>query len=377
MALVEQAPVLEPVRTQLPPEPARLVSVDALRGFTMICMFSEGFGLPYFRHSAWLAPLANQFEHTDWNMALPWDLHFWDLIQPLFMFIVGVVMPISFARRWAGGESWFRSLRHVLQRSAILILLGLYARSVQANRPVLDLINVLAQVSVTYLIAFLLLRKHWTVQAGAAFALLAMHWALYQFGSAPGVLGPYVKNANMGWYLDQAILHKNWGGAYATINCVSSAANTIFGMMAGQLLMGALPLARKLRILALTGVAGVAVGLALSPAIPLNKKIWTASFALYSTGATLLALLLFYWIFDVKGKSAWAKWFVVVGSNSIFIYMFHETQHRWLYQIAMNWMGWPIQWWGPLGQMLASLLVTAFEIAVCVWLYRRKIFIRV
>lgn len=335
---------------------ARLLSIDAFRGFTMLCMLGEGFGLGL-----------QQFQHVDWNMAIPGDLHFWDLIQPFFMFIVGLVMPMSFARRWERGETWGHSLVHVLRRSAILILLGLFARSVQANRPVLDLINVLAQIAFTYLVAFLLLRKHWTVQAGVAVALLAGHWALYQFASAPGVVGPWVKNANIGWYLDKLILHKNWSGAYATINCVSSAANTIFGMMAGRLLVSAIPLARKLRLLALTGVAGVIIGFVLSPAIPLNKKIWTASFAFYSTGTTLLALLLFYWICDVQQKRSWAQLFVIVGSNSIFIYVFHETLHRYGLHAA--------RLVSPAA--VATLLVTAFEVLVCWALYRRKIFIRV
>jgi predicted acyltransferase len=354
-----------------------MLGIDAFRGFTMICMLSEGFGLPHFREHPILGPLGRQFQHVDWNMSIPGDLHFWDLIQPFFMFIVGVVMPVSFARRWDAGETWTQCLMHVLRRSAILIFLGLLARSWGPGRPTLDLINVLAQVAVTYLIAFLLLRQSWRVQAGAALALLAAHTALYEFASAPGVLGPWVKNANIGWYLDKLLLNKNWGGAYATINCFSSAANTIFGMMAGHLLASALTAARKMRILAITGVTALAAGLALSPLIPLNKKIWTASFAIYSTGATLLALLLFYWLCDVKAKQAWAKLFTIVGANSIFIYVFHETQHSKMSQIAQGIFAFPAPDWEPFGKLLAAWLVLAVEVALCVWLYRRKIFLKV
>jgi predicted acyltransferase len=368
-----------PVRTtghDSKPGTARVLSIDAFRGFTMICMIAEGFGLLYFVKNPIIGPIAAQFEHVDWNMSIPVDLHFWDLIQPFFMFIVGTVMPISFAQRWAAGEPWSRSLVHVLRRSALLILCGLIARSIQANRPVIDLINVLAQIAFTYLVAFLLLRKSWKVQGAVALGLLALHWAIYQFASAPGVQGPWVKDANIGWYIDRLILHKNWGGSYATINCLSSAANTIFGMMAGELLISALPLARKMRILAFTGILGIASGLAMSAFIPLNKKIWTASFALYSTGMTLLALLLFYWIFDVKEKRRWATLFIVVGANSIFIYLFHEILHRWLNQTALVFTGWAVDWWGPGGKALTTLAVIAFQIWVCFWLYRRKIFFK-
>jgi predicted acyltransferase len=375
------SPAAVPVQTTtagLQSGPGRVLSIDVFRGFTMICMIGEGFGLLHFRNNPVIAPIAAQFQHVDWNIAIPRDLHFWDLIQPFFMFIVGLVMPISFARRWAAGESWGQSLAHVLKRSALLILFGLIARSVQANRPVIDLINVLAQVAFTYLVAFLLLRANWKVQGAAALGLLAVHWAIYQFASAPGVQGPWVKDANIGWYLDRLVLHKNWSGSYATINCISSAANTIFGMMTGELLLvSALPLARKMRLLALLGAVGVAAGFALSLAIPMNKKIWTASFAIYSTGMTLFALLLFYWIFDLKKKRRWATIFVMVGANSIFIYLFHEILHRWLTQTAAIFTGWAIDWWGPGGKALTTLAVIAFEIWGCAWLYRRKIFFKI
>src|SRR5579884_2156686 len=299
MAAPQTAATAPPIKTPVPAT-GRVVSIDAFRGFTMVCMIGEGFGLGHYHNNPIVGPIAAQFQHVDWNISIPNDLHFWDLIQPFFMSIVGAVMPISFARRWAAGESWTRSLLHVLKRCALLILFGLIARSIQANRPVIDLINVLAQIAFTYLVAFLLLRKHWTVQASVAVALLALDWGLYVFGAPAGAPSPWTKDANFGEYLDRLILHKNWGGSYATINCIPSAANTIFGVLAGELLMSALPLARKLRVLALTGATGVIAGFALSIVIPLNKKIWTPSFAIYSTGMTLLALLLFYWICDVK-----------------------------------------------------------------------------
>lgn len=376
MAATETAVPARASGRESTPGTGRVLSIDAFRGFTMICMIAEGFGLLYFLKNPIIGPIAAQFQHVDWNMSIPVDLHFWDLIQPFFMFIVGTVMPISFARRWAAGEPWSRSLLHVLRRSALLILFGLMARSIQANRPVVDLINVLAQIAFTYLVAFLLLRKNWKVQGAVALGLLALHWAIYQFASAPGVQGPWVKDANIGWYLDRLVLHKNWSGGYATINCLSSAANTIFGMMAGELLISTLPLARKMRVLAVAGILGVASGLALSALIPLNKKIWTASFALYSTGMTLLALLLFYWVFDVKEKRRWATLFIVVGANSIFIYLFHEILHRWLNQTALVFTGWAVDLWGPGGKAFTTLVVIAFQIWVCFWLYRRKIFFK-
>ncbi len=354
------------------PEKERVYSIDAFRGFTMVCMISGSFGLLFYLDHPVLGAVAEQFRHAEWH-----GMTAWDLVQPFFMFIVGAVMPISFARRWASGETWAQSFGHVLRRCALLIGFGLLARSIQADRPVLDLINVLAQLAFTYFVAFLLLRAGWRVQGAAAMGLLALHWAFYQFASAPGVEGPWVRNANIGWYLDRAILGKNWGGSYATINCLSSAANTIFGVMAGALLTGSLPAARKARILVLTGVAAIAAGLALDPVIPIIKKIWTASFALYSLGFTLLALLFFYWVCDVMGKRTWARVFVVVGSNSIFIYLLHEILNRWLTHTGLVFTGWAVELWGPAGNVLNTWLVLSFQIWLCFWLYRRKIFFKI
>jgi predicted acyltransferase len=366
------APVSQP---RVAPESSRagerLYSVDAFRGFTMLCMFSMGFGLLFYRDHPLIGPIAYQFEHEAWE-----GMRFWDLIQPFFMFIVGVVMPVSFGRRWALGETWGQSLRHVLRRCALLILFGLLARSISAGRPVLDLINVLAQLSFTYFVAFLVLRQSWRAQGAVGMGLLAVHWAIYQFSSAPGVEGPWVRDANIGWYLDRAILGKNWGGSYATINILSSAANTIFGVMVGSLLLSGAPQRRKMLILAGSGLAAIAMGLALSPWIPIIKKIWTASFALYSTGFTVLALLLFYWVCDVRGWQKWAKVFVIVGSNSIFIYLFYEILGRWMRETGKVFTGWAMDAWGAPGQVLNVWLIIAFQVYVCYWLYRRKIFFK-
>jgi predicted acyltransferase len=349
----------------------RLVSLDAFRGLTMIWMISEGFGLSAFRGHPVLGPVAEQFRHQDWH-----GMNAWDLIQPFFMFIVGVAMPYSFGKRWAAGEPWSRSLLHVLRRSALLIIFGLVARSIQANKPVIDLINVLAQIAFTYLVAFLILRLHWMAQAGVALALLGVHTALYEFATAPGVLGPWVQDANIGWYLDMRLLGKTWSGSYATINFLSSAANTIFGVLAGELLISSLPSRKKLTILLTVGVACIGLGLALDPVIPIIKKIWTASFAIYSTGFTLIALAAFHWICDVRGRVRWAKLLIIVGANSIFIYLFHEMLNRWLHQAATVFLGWSVTLWGPAGQVLIACALVAFQIYVCWWLWRRRIFFK-
>ncbi len=346
----------------------RIASIDALRGFTMFCMFSTGFGLQYFAGN----PMARQFEHSQWH-----GMTFWDLIQPFFMFIVGAVMPISFSRRWKAGETWRYSLQHVLWRSLLLLFCGEMARSFQARRPVLDLINVLAQLAFAYPVAFLTLRRAWRFQGGVAAGLLLFHGVLYQFGRGPGVTGAWVPDANFGWYLDGLVLGTHWGRhfGYATINCVSSTANVIFGVMAGAWLMErGVSGGRKIVWLVAFGVGGVAAGLALDPFVPIIKKLWTPSFALCSGGASLLMLALFYWICDVRKWTGWAKMFLIVGANSIFIYLFHETVAGYVSAGARR--GLELVWVGPWSRFTAAWIVIAVHVGLCWALWRKRIFIR-
>ncbi len=124
------------------------------------------------------------------------------------------------------------------------------------------------------------------------------------------------------------------------------------------------------------GLALLALGLALDPFVPLVKRIWTASFALYSAGWSLLALALLYWLCDMRKFRGWARVFVMVGANSIFIYLFHEILRRWLNQTALVFTGWAVEVWGPWGKAMGVWLVIGFEIYVCYWLFKRRIFFK-
>lgn len=350
--------------------PARVVSVDILRGLTMALMLSEGFALdPLLRHTP-LEWLGAQFEHQPWN-----GMRLWDMIQPMFMFLVGVSMPFALAVREARGATWSQTLGHVLKRAGLLIFWGLVARSAQAGYARLDLINVLAQIAFTYTVAFLLIKRVWWQQLLAGLVLLGVHEAMYWLGQPPTALSPYEPKNNYGALLDFAVLGKNWGGGYATINCISSAFNTIAGVLAGYVLMKEKGSGR-LRSLLISAAVCVAVGWAISPIVPINKKIWTASFALVSTGITLAAVgLASEWI-DERQHQRGLELFKAIGMNSIFIYVAHEILHGYLFRAFDR------------GLMAAGLadptvltlvpLLTIFmaELALCWWLYQRKLFFK-
>ena len=101
----------------------RLTSLDAFRGATMLFMASEIMGLPrlmrQFPDSGTAQFMASMLDHRPWVGCSPWDL-----IQPAFMFMVGVAMPFAFAARAARGDAWGRQAGHAVKRAAMLVLVG-------------------------------------------------------------------------------------------------------------------------------------------------------------------------------------------------------------------------------------------------------------
>ena len=153
-------------------EQSRMLSIDFFRGFTMFMLIGEFSGFfgslvdPYL-DGTFLSAIGMQLHHVDWI-----GLHFWDLIQPFFMFIVGVAMPFSMTKRWNRGDSWNATLRHAVIRSLLLLLLGWALYCIGPGKITFHFTNVLAQLSVTYIIAFLLMRKTVKWQLIVSFLLI-------------------------------------------------------------------------------------------------------------------------------------------------------------------------------------------------------------
>lgn len=353
--------------------PKRLESLDAFRGLTMILLVSEGFGIPYLQDYPHLGWFAHQFTHHPWH-----GMYFWDLIQPFFMFIVGVAMPFSFAVRWERGETWNRSLVHVFRRSFILFFLGVILHCSYRNRPVWELWNVLTQLSFTYFIAFLFMRKSLRTQLIVSFAILLFNYLAYRFIPVPGVTDPWAKDSNLGAFMDRILMGKiNPGGGWVTINFIGSTAHTMWGVIAGTVLKSSRPAGRKILILAAGGVIGIALGLALDPLTPIVKRICTSSFIIESGGWSLLVLALFYTVVDVRGIRKPVKFMVIAGMNPIFIYLFKELLGGWL----NNFIGiFTLPFLRNLG--VAGKIVQDNIVLLAIWyiaclLYSRKIFIRI
>lgn len=360
----------------------RLLSLDFYRGLTMFLLVAEGAGLwyavvdPYFDGSL-LDTIGTQFHHHPWN-----GLRFWDLVQPFFMFIVGVAMPISFGKRWARGDSWGETLKHTLYRSFVLLALGLLLHCIYSGKPVFELWNVLSQLSFTYLVAFLIMRKSWTFQISFSVGLLLLTEILYRFWWIEGFNQPFTPDQNFGAWLDLVLMGKLSGGHWVAVNALPTAAHTIWGVVAGQLLISNRETAEKLKKLLLFGIGLVALGYLMDPVTPIIKRIATTSFTIVSGGWCLLVLLASFYVFDVKKLYIKpARFFAIVGMNPLFIYLFSELGGAdWFYSMVevfsvgiLGIISIPGGWIG----IVTSLVVLGLMWYMTYFLYKRKIFISI
>ncbi len=358
----------------------RLLSLDVFRGLTMFLLMGEAArvyaSLSTASEGSWLHHLMIQFHHH------PWDgLRFWDLIQPFFMFIVGVAMPFSYKSRLSRGDRHATIQNHIFYRCFLLFLFGTGLHCVYSHKLVWELWNVLTQLSFTILLAFFLMRSSWKLQIGASLLLLVLTEILYRLYDPAA---PFVKDANFGSYLDMILMGKiNNGGGWVTVNCLPTAAHTIWGVVCGQLLLSDRSAEQKLRYFLIAAATGLVTGYLMHflQITPIIKRIATSSFVLASGGWAILVLGLFYWWVDLKGNPIGVRFFSIVGMNSIFIYLFAETVgHQWLGGFTKTFNH---GFLGLLGlpemalDITNALLVWGIMWYLCYFLYKKSIFFKI
>jgi len=321
-----------------------------------------------------VSAIGKQLHHVDWI-----GLHFWDLIQPFFMFIVGVAMPFSFSRRWAKGDSWNKTFHHVLKRSFILLLFGWALYCISPGKITFNFTNVLAQLAVTYLIAFLIMRKGLKWQVVISFAILLLSDLLYQIWPVDGFNQPFVPDHNFGSWFDVTLLGSLSPGRWVSFNAIPTSAHTIWGVIAGKILMDKWEPNRKIKIFLLAGIIGVLAGYLLNPVIPIIKHICTSSFVIVSGGWCFIALALSYWLIDVLNFRKVPFFFAIVGMNPLFIYIFaHVGGNILLRNMAKPFTNALFSWSSDFGKEFAvTLTVWALLWLICYSLYKRKIFIKI
>ena len=465
---------------------ARLVSLDAYRGMVILAMAVSGFafantlrdhpeildqydGDSFDQSWRWIwNTLAYQFSHTQWT-----GCSFWDLIQPSFMFMVGVSMPFSYSRRSLMAQSAARRFGHVIARSLILIFLGVFLSSQRDGFVNFTFTNVLAQIGLGYAFLYLFLgQRFWVQLFGVAAILGGYGYYFFQYeipqadqtnltlyleaevlpgiekrdipkqekeklkkietglferietDSLAGLPAHWNKHTNAAAELDRKLLNwkgfprnetefngqKFWvnSGGYQTLNFIPSIATMLFGLMAGQLLRNGRSQKEILKRLLTGGAVCFIVAMAVDTTIwpyqiegwnwsfcPAVKRIWTPTWAVFSAGWCFWILGMFYWVIDVKGFQRWAFFMQIVGMNSIAFYCMSQLIRGWGGRMFKIWLT-------TFEEMVAALTQFEFSLSyfiydknyayagifefvarvfvlwlIVLWLYRRKIFVRI
>lgn len=305
----------------------RIKSIDALRGFDMfwitggdaffIALFTF-FGTPLFHG------LALQLDHPHWA-----GFRFYDLIFPLFLFIVGLSMPFSITRRLEKGSSKRDLYKHIIRRTILLYLLGLvYNGLFNFDFANLRYTGVLHRIAFTYFFASIIVMNF--KQRGQliwALAITLGYWLILLLIPVPG-FGTYnlTPEGNLGAYLDQRFLPGSFccyqfGDNEGLLTNFPAIVNVLAGVFIGSRLMKAEPYLDKLKHFLILATSLIAIALIWNLVLPINKYLWTGSYVALTIGLSIFALGLFYYIIDVKGHTKWAFPFTVIGMNCITIYV--------------------------------------------------------
>ena len=303
----------------------RLVSLDAFRGITVAGMVLVN------NPGTWRA-VYPPLRHADWHGWTPTDLIF-----PFFLFIVGVAIPLALGRRLAGGEPRAVVVTKILRRSVIIFALGLLLHAI----PDFDFANiripgVLQRIAVCYLVASLVFV--WTrrrTQAGLAVALLLGYWAALMLVPVPGFgRGNLDPQGNLAAFVDRTLLGPHiWRAACVydpegILSTLPAVATTLLGVLTGDWLRAARPPGVTARGLFAAGIIGVGLGELWGVWLPINKALWTSSYAMLTAGAALLGLATCYWLAEVRGWRAWTRPFVILGVNALALFFLSSLVAR-------------------------------------------------
>ena len=302
----------------------RLMSLDVLRGmdmFFLVCLSYIFVALPEVSNNPVFNWLANQCEHPEWA-----GFTMYDIVFPMFIFIVGVAMPFSFKRRM-GMEGGRKELyKHVFIRTLTLVILGVVLWQTPGGpHPEYGYYSVLYRIGFSYFFAaIIMMNTGIRGQIYWAFGLFVGHWLLMRFVPVPGYgIGDFSPEGNLDTYIGNQVaqfISPNFRYVFA-VSLIPSVSNALFGVLAGHWLMSDRKPEIKALWLLYTSIVLIVLSLLIHLDFPINKKIGSPSFHLLTCGISIFLLATFYWLIDVKGIKKWAFFLVVVGVNPITIYV--------------------------------------------------------
>jgi len=370
------------------------MSLDVFRGATMAAMLLVN------NPGDW-GSIYSQLDHAAWN---GWT--FTDLIFPFFLWIVGAAIPLSMGRRLEGGEPRHKAVLRILRRSAIIIALGVALNGFpHYDFHTIRVSGVLQRIGVCYLFAsliFLILGIRG--QVIAIIYLLTGYWLLMALMPVPGWgHGLLDEHGNFSEFVDSLLLHGHTWKETRTydpegiVSTIPAIATVLFGIMGGHLLRSRLSAAEKTAWFFVAGNALLLAGEIMNYWLPINKKLWTSSYAVFMAGMAMNIFAICYWLVDVKGLKKWAKPFAIYGMNAITVFVLTGLLGRistlvpagtangqpivlktWLFghlKAAFALIG------GPLAtpknsSLLYALMYVALMYGVAWTMYRRKWFLR-
>jgi predicted acyltransferase len=236
----------------------------------------------------------------------------------------------------------------------------------------------MAQLSVTYLIAFLLMRKPAWMQIAVSFGLILLNDLLYHLWPVEGFNQPFEPGHNFGSWTDLMLTGSTDHGNWVPFNAIPTSAHTIWGVLTGWLLMKNWTPRKKITTLLTIGAAGVIIGFAMSPFIPIIKHICTSSFIIVSGGFCLIAMALSFWIIDVLQYRKVPLFFAVFGMNPLFIYLMGSSFRQFFARLTNPFIHRIFSLTSEANLIVISTLVIAAMLwYVCYFLYKHKVFIRI
>jgi predicted acyltransferase len=388
----------------------RVGSIDAYRGLVMLLMMAEVLRFKVVSRaipdSGFWGFLAHHQSHSAW---VGCTLH--DLIQPSFTFLVGVALPFSIASRRARGQSFGRMTLHAWWRALLLIMIGVFLKSLSASHTVWSFHDTLSQIGMGYGFLFLLgfrpVREQWLalglilVGYFAAFALYPLPPADFDYDQVrvsaqwlkenglSGFAAHWQKNSNLAWAFDTWYINLfpqqepfvGYGGGYATLNFIPTLGTMILGLIAGGVLRSDRTPAARVRWLMLAGIISLAAGSLLGALgiCPVVKRLWTPSWVLFSGGWCFLFLGGFYAVIDLWHTKRWAFPLVVIGMNSIAAYCIAHLFGAFTMKNLRTHLG--QDFFKFAGDAYEAFLLGAAVLLIywliLYWMYRRKIFLRI
>lgn len=312
----------------------RVHSVDALRGFDMFWIMGADLafkGLDNIFHNRLTGFISRQMDHSEWL-----GFRFYDIIMPLFLFLVGVSMVYSYRKRLASGGGGKALWIHTIRRVIILWILGMMVQGnlLAYSADKLQLYsNTLQAIAAGYLIATIfVLYLPVRIQILSTLLLMLAYWGLTALVPVNGTtLNAYSMQGNLPMYIDEMVLGKFRGyWHYAWIlPSLNFGATVMLGVFSGYIMQSGLKAWRKFRFLLITGLSLFALACLWNLVHPVIKKIWTSSFVLYSGGISILMLAAFYVLVDVWQIRKGFRWMMIIGSNAIFAYVaWHLFEHQ-------------------------------------------------